>query len=125
MESIEAYGLSHRSLVLLQLAALDQGRVQVQVMGHDCCANDADGDVNHSCLVESRSNESASNLEQGWLGLRQNENLNEIAQTDGCDQQQDDCFECSHTESLQGEQQQHVEASDDDCPKQRDMKHEV
>ena len=55
--------------VLLQLAALHQGRVQVQVVRHYGRADDADGDVQHPRLTKVRRHQRPSHLQKTGLGL--------------------------------------------------------
>ena len=111
--------------VLLQLAALHQRRVQVQIVRHHRRADDADGHVHHSRLAKVRRDQRLSHLQEAGLGLRQNEDLDEVADADGGDQQHHDGLDGPHPEPLQGQQQQHVEAGDDDRPEQRDVEQQV
>ena len=48
----ELDGLAFACGVLLELARLDNGRVQVKIVRHDGRANDADGDVEHVLIFE-------------------------------------------------------------------------
>jgi hypothetical protein len=55
------------------------------------------------------------------LCFRQNENLDEVADSDRTDQEQNDGFNRAHSEALQSQQKQYVEAGDDDCPEHRNV----
>ena len=122
---LNSNGAADGALVLLQLAALHQGRVQIQVVRHDGRADDADGDVDHAGLAEVRRDQGAAHLQKAGLGLRQDEDLDEVADADGRHQQQHDRLDRAHAEALQRQQQQHVEAGDDHRPQQRDVEEQI
>ena len=109
-------------VILLQLAALHQGRVQVQVVRHYGGADDADGDVDHPGLTKVRRNQRSSHFQKAGLGLRENKELDEVADGDGGHQKHDHRLDGAHPEALQGQKQQYVQAGDDDRPQQRNMK---
>ena len=58
-------------------------------------------------------------------GLRQDENLDEIATCDRRNQHQDDRFDLPHPESLKRQQQQHVAGGDDHGPENRDVEEQI
>ena len=59
------------------------------------------------------------------LRLRENKDLNEVTDGNGCDEQQNDGLDGAHPKTLQGQEQQHVQAGDDDRPEQRDVKQQI
>ena len=85
IDGVEADGAADGRFVLLQLAALHQGRVQVQVVRHHGRADDADGDVQHPGLAKVRRDQRAAHFQEAGLGLRQDEDLDEVADADGRD----------------------------------------
>ncbi len=117
--------LRMEDVVLLQLAALYQGRVQIEVVGHYGGADDADGDVQHPCLTKVRRNQCSPHFQKAGLGLRENKKLNEIADGDGCHQKHDDGLDGSHPIALQSKEEQDVQTGDDDRPQERDVEEQV
>ena len=63
--------------------------------------------------------------QKSGLGLGENENLDEVAHADGRMISSDDRLDGAHAEALQGQEQEHVQARDDDRPEQRDMEQQV
>ena len=55
--------------------------------------------------MKVRREQRSSHFQETWLGLRQNKDLEEVTEADGRDQHEDDCFDGSHSEALQREQQ--------------------
>src|ERR1051326_4231518 len=99
--------------------------MQIQVMGHHSGTNDTDGHVEHAALMKMRGHERTSQLQKIRLGLGKNENLDEITEGDGADQQQHDRLDGTHAETLKSEKQKYVQAGDNDSPKQRNMEQQV
>ena len=64
---------------------------------------------NHPCLPETRRHQRAPHLQKTRLGLRQDEDLDEVANADRRDQQQDHGLDGAHPETLQRQQQQYVQ----------------
>src|ERR1700733_3292691 len=125
VDGVELQGAADRGVVLLQFAALHQGRVQIQIVRHDGGADDADGHVEHACLAKVRRQKCLAQLEEMRARLGKNEYLDEIACADGRDQQQDHCFDCAHAKALQSKKQKYVKAGDDDRPEQWNVEEEV
>ena len=94
-------------------------------MGHDGSSDDANGDVEHSCMPETREEKSPPHLQEGRSCLRQDEDLDVVADADGGDEEQNNCLDGPHPGPLEGQQQQHIEPGDDDRPEERNVKHEV
>ena len=59
------------------------------------------------------------------MGRGKNENLDEVADSDGRNQQHDHGFNGAHAKTLQSQKEQHIETGDDDCPQQWDVKQQV
>ena len=57
--------------------------------------------------------------------LRQDEDFDEEAHSNGCHQQEDNRFDGPHAKTLETKKEQHVQAGDDHTPEQRDMEKEV
>ena len=74
---------------------------------------------NHALLAESRREKGLTHFQEAGLGLRQDENLDEITNADGGDEDEDDRLDEPHPQPLQGQQQQHVEGGDEDGPEAR------
>ena len=72
-----------------------------------------------------RREQCASHLQKTGLRLRKDENFDEVANADGRDQQQNNGLDRPHPEPLQAQQQQHIQARNDDGPKQRDVKQQI
>src|SRR5437899_367058 len=81
-------GTADRRFILLQFAALHQGGVQVQVMWHDCRADDTDCDIEHSWRAQRWPHESMTHFQEIRSCLWQNENLDEITACYGGHQQE-------------------------------------
>ena len=62
-----------------------------------------------------------AHLQKAGLGLRDDENFDEVAEGDGRDQHQHDGLDVPHAVSLQGEQEQHVAGGDDHGPEEGDV----
>ena len=113
------------SLILLQLAALHQRRMQIQVVRHHRRADDPDRHVNHSVCRKPGVISARPISQKAGLRLRQHENLDEVADRDRHDQHQHDRLDRPHSEALQGQQQQHVQAGNDDGPEQRNVEQQI
>ena len=87
--------------VFLELAALHQRRVQIQIVRHHRRADDADGDVDHAAWRKRGVTSARPISEKAGPGLRQYENFDEVADGDGRDQHQHDRFDGAHAEALQ------------------------
>ena len=94
-------------------------------MRHHSRADDSDRDIQHAGLTKVGRNQGPAHFQEARPGLRQNEDLDEVAHRDRGDQQNDHGLDGAHPESLQGEEQQHVQAGDDDRPEERDMEQQV
>src|SRR5271170_3820773 len=105
IDGVEADGAADGRFVLLQLAALDEGGVQIEIVRHHGGADDTDRDIQHSNVAEMRGDEGSSHLEEAGLSLRKDKNLDEVTDGDGCDQHKHDGFDGAHAEALQGEKQ--------------------
>ena len=112
-------------LARLQLPRLDESRVQVKVVRHDRGADDAYGNDDHALLAEPRRQQSPAHLREIGMGLRQNKNFDEKTNPNGEDENQDDRLNEPHPQSLQGQQQQHIEGGNEDGPRQRNAKEEI
>ena len=101
--------------------------MQVEIVRHDRGADDADGHVQACPVVAKVRARPARRPISRKLGLRlrQDENLDEVADGDGRHQQQHDRLDGPHAEALQRQQQQHVKSGDDDRPQQRDVEEQV
>src|SRR5215469_648090 len=99
--------------------------MQIKVVGHHGGTDDADGDVDHPGVTDVRDQQRVTELEETRLGLGKNEDVDEVAASDGGDQNQDDGFDGTHAEALQAEQEKHVEPGDDDSPEQGDVKEKI
>ena len=82
-------------------------------------------DVEHARLTKARRQPARAHLQKARLRLRKHEDLDEVADRDCRDQQQNDGLDGAHAKPLQGQQQQHVEAGDDDRPEQRDVEQQI
>ena len=60
----------------------------------------------------------------GWV-CGKHENLDAVADADGRHEDRDHRLDHSHAQSLQGQQQQHVEGGDDNRPRHRDVEQQV
>src|SRR5690242_464204 len=125
VDGVETDGSPDRRYILLQLAALYQGGVQVKIMRHHGGADDADGDVQHSRLTEVRRNQRPPHLQKAGMSLGENKNLDKVAHRDGRDEHKNYGLNGAHSKALQGQQQQDVEPSDDHRPEQWDMEQQV
>ena len=83
VDRVEADGAADGHLVLLQLAGLHQGRVEVQVVRHDGRPDDADGHDEHAALGEVGPRHGAAHLQEVGPGLGQAEDLDRVADADG------------------------------------------
>src|SRR5207253_2231937 len=88
------------STLAADVPRLHQGRVQVQVMGHHGRADDADGNVDHVRIAKPRPDQCLAHLRKVGRGLRKHEQLDEIADTDGGDEDQHHRFDQAHAQSL-------------------------
>ncbi len=125
VDGIEADGAADGGLVFLEVAALDEGGVEVEIVGHDGGADDADGDVEHAGLAEVGGDEGAAHFEEAGLGLGEDEDFDEVADGDGGDEEEDDGLDGTHAEALEGEEEEDIGAGDDDGPEEGDMEEEV
>ena len=94
-------------------------------MRHHRGADDADGDEHHSFLAQPRRKQGPTDFQKLRLGLRQDEEFDEVASADSHHQQQNERFDGSHSEPLQGQQQQYIQPCDEHGPEERDVEHEV
>ena len=124
IDGVELNRLADRRLIRLERARLHQRRVEVQIVRHDGGADDADGDVDHSFLAEAGVQQGASHRAKVRPGLRQNEDLDEVARADRRHQNEDERFDDPHAEALKRQQQQHVQRRDDHGPEERDGREE-
>ena len=73
VNGVEANRAADGALVLLQLPALHQRRMQIKIVRHHRRPDDADGHVNHPRLAKTRAHQRAPHLHKIRLGLRQHE----------------------------------------------------
>ncbi len=99
--------------------------MQVEVVGHHRRPNDPDGQHEHLALRKHGHQEGAAHFREAGLRLRQDENLDEVANADGGHQDQDDRLDDAHPHAAQAEQQQHVEGGDEDGPEEGNVKEKV
>ena len=90
--------------------------MEIEVVGHDRGANDADGHVEHTGLAQRGQHHRAAHFQEARLSLREDEELDEVADTDCGDQDGDDGFDHPHPKPLEGQQQQHVTGRDHHRP---------
>ncbi len=76
-------------------------------------------------MTEAWADQGFRHFEEAGLRFGQNENLDEVADGDGGDQQQNYGFDGAHSETLEGEQKKDVDSGDDDGPEERDMEEQV
>src|SRR6185437_15089167 len=99
--------------------------MQVQIVRHDGRANDSDGNIDHPSVAEIRRDQSPTHLQKIGVRLWQYKNLNQVTNGDGRDQDQHDRLNSAHSVTLQGQQQQNIQASDDYRPQQRNVEHQI
>ncbi len=106
INGIKPDGAADGGFVLLQLAALHQGRVQIKVVRHDGRPDDADGHVNHPGLTQARRQPGRGPFPgSSGCSLRENKDFDEIANPDGRHEQQHHRLDGPHPKPLQGQQQ--------------------
>src|SRR4051794_25310755 len=100
------------------IAALNQRRVQVEIVRHHRRAQDADRDVQHLRVCEDRSagNEALGDTDRIWLGEEQ---FDDEARADGGDEQENERLHLADAEALDQQQKEYVKAGDDDGPDER------
>ena len=116
VDSVELECAPNRGIVFLQLPALDQGGVQVQIVRHDGRADDPNSDIHHSGLPEMWGEDCLPKFEELRMSLRQHEYLDEITSRNRHHQQQDHGLNGAHPEALECQKQKHIQAGDNDCP---------
>ena len=99
--------------------------MEVQVVGHDRRPDDANRHHQHAGLREVGPYHGLPHFQEIGPRLRESEDLDAIADTDGQHEHRDHRLDQSHAKTLQRQQQQHVERCDDDCPLNRDVKQQV
>ena len=105
INGIEPDGAANGGFVLLELPALHQGRVQIEVVRHDRRPDDADGNVDHPGCRKLGMKQRPAHFQKFGLRLRQDKNFDEITNPNGRHQQQHDRLNRPHAKPLQREQQ--------------------
>ena len=99
--------------------------MQVEIVGHDGGAEDADGDVEHGGVGDDPwgRNEQAAQGEH-VVGMRE-EDLDAEHREDGADEDDDQGFDPAESPALEEEDEQDVEAGDEDAVEEGDMEQEL
>ena len=108
----------------LVVAALHDGRVQVEIVGHDRGAEDADGDVEHSGLVTMEGDGTRGCEGRAVVGARE-EDWMPNRRDDGADERDDQRFDIAEAPALQEQDEEDVEAGDEDAVEERDVEEQV
>ncbi len=105
----QANSVAPAGLVLAESPRLDDRGVQVQVVGHDGCAEDADGQIEHLRIAGDRCSGHEASKHAPPLRLRQHE-LGHVARADRRDQTQHDGFDLTNgNPGQQGDAEQQVQ----------------
>ena len=111
--------------VALKFAGLHQGRMQKQVVRHDCCSDHSDCHNDHPGVTKVGLKHCLSHFHETRLRLRENEDLDGITDADGGNENRHNRFDHPHTQSLQSKQEQYIARCDDDRPGYGNVEQEV
>src|SRR5690348_4257506 len=120
---MNGFALTGRSARIV--AALHDGGVQVEVVGHDRRAKDADGDVKHGWVGHDRRGWNDEAAENHEVFRTREEDLHTEHNENRPDEGDDEGFDPSKSPTLEEEDEQDVETRDEHAVEKWDMEEEL